>query len=175
MSYEVIDNFLKEEDFTNLQNLIIGDGNNLDFDWKIITDVALANWDKNYDKEVNNQLWNWYAVHPVYNTLPLSPHFDYIVNFFRGKWDLKSLIRIKVNFYPHTSEVKEHAQHYDYDFSHRGALFSLNTCDGFTRMNNGDKVDSVANRMIFFDASELHNSSTTSNQKGRYNINFNYF
>ena len=175
MNYKVVDNFLKEEDFTNLQNLIIGDGNNLDFDWKIITDVALANWDKNYDKEVNNQLWNWYAVHPVYNTLPLSPHFDYIVNFFRGKWDLKSLIRIKVNFYPHTSEVKEHAQHYDYDFSHRGALFSLNTCDGFTRMSNGDKVDSVANRMIFFDASELHNSSTTSNQKGRYNINFNYF
>jgi hypothetical protein len=175
MNYKVVDNFLKEEDFTNLQNLIIGDGNNLDFDWKIITDVALANWDKNYDKEVNSQLWNWYAVHPVYNTLPLSPHFDYIVNFFRGKWDLKSLIRIKVNFYPHTSEVKEHAQHYDYDFSHRGALFSLNTCDGFTRMSNGDKVDSVANRMIFFDASELHNSSTTSNQKGRYNINFNYF
>ena len=175
MSYEVIDNFLKEEDFTNLQNLIIGDGNNLDFDWKIITDVAALRSNEDYNSEIETQLWNWYAVHPVYNTLPQSPHFDYIVNFFRGKWTLKSLMRIKVNFYPHTSEVKEHAQHYDYSFSHRAALFSLNTCDGFTRMSNGDKVDSVANRMIFFDASELHNSSTTSNQKGRYNINFNYF
>ena len=175
MSYEVIDNFLNEKDFTNLQNLIIGNGNNLDFDWKIITDVALASWDQNYNENVNKQLWNWYAVHPVYNTLPLSPHFDYITSFFRGKWSLKSLIRIKVNFYPHTFEVKEHEQHYDYDFSHHGALFSLNTCDGFTRMSNGDKVDSVANRIVFFDASELHNSSTTSNQKGRYNINFNYF
>ena len=175
MTYKVIDNFLEEEELTELQSLIIGDGNNLDFDWKIITDVAALRSHEDYNNKIETQLWNWYGVHPVYNTLPLSPHFDYITSFFRGKWELKSLIRIKVNFYPYTNEVKEHSQHYDYSFSHHGAVFSLNTCDGFTRMSNGDKVDSVANRIVFFDPSELHNSSTTSNQKGRYNINFNYF
>ena len=42
-------------------------------------------------------------------------------------------------------------------------------------MHNGTKIDSVANRMVFFDGSQLHNSSTTSNAKERYNINFNFY
>ena len=37
MTYKVVDNFLEEEDLESLRSLIIGDGNNLDFDWKIIT------------------------------------------------------------------------------------------------------------------------------------------
>jgi len=175
MSYKVIDNFLEENEFKSLQSLIIGSSNNVYFDWKMITEVGGDTHSKDYNSEIENQLWNWYAIHPVYDTLPLSPHFDYILNVFRDKWILKSLIRIKVNFYPYTTEIKEHAKHQDYEFSHQGAVFSLNTCNGFTRMSNGDKVDSVANRIVFFDASEYHNSSTTSNQKGRYNINFNYF
>jgi len=175
MAYDVIDNFLEEESLERLQNLIMGRADNIDFNWNIITLVAARTYNKNYDQEIEKQLWNWYAIHPVYNTIPQSPHFDDILIPFKDKWYLKSLIRVKVNFYPYTHEVKEHAKHQDYDFDHRAALFSLNTCDGFTRMSNGDKVDSVANRMIFFDGSELHNSSTTSNQKGRYNINFNYF
>ena len=88
--------------------------------------------------------------------------------------EIKALIRIKINFYPYTKVVEEHAQHRDYLYSHKGAILSLNTCDGFTRMPNGDKIDSVENRIVFFDPVEYHNSSTTSNQKGRYNINFNW-
>ena len=176
MNYKVIDNFLGEDEFKYLQNLIISnDGDLRDFPWKITTDVASGTNNKDYNLEIEKQLWNWYAIHPIYNTLPESPYYDDIFNIFKDKWHLKSLIRIKVNFYPYTHEIKEHAKHQDYDFSHHGAVFSLNTCDGFTRMSNGDKVDSVANRIVFFDPSEYHNSSTTSNQKGRYNINFNYF
>lgn len=175
MTYDVIDNFLEEESLERLQNLIMGRADNTDFNWSIITSVAARDYNKNYNPEIEKQFWNWYAIHPVYNTVPQSPHFDPILSAFKDKWYLKSLIRVKVNFYPYTHEVKEHAKHQDYDFDHYGAVFSLNTCDGFTRMSNGDKVDSVANRMVFFNASEYHNSSTTSNQKGRYNINFNYF
>jgi len=176
MRYKVIDNFLEKEAFEYLQNLIISsNGDDKDFPWKIITDVASKSYDESYNPEIEKQLWNWYAIHPIYKTLPESPYFDDILNIFQNKWSVKSLIRIKINFYPYTHEIKEHAKHQDYDFSHHGAVFSLNTCDGFTRMSNGDKVDSVANRMVFFDASEYHNSSTTSNAKGRYNINFNYF
>ena len=70
--------------------------------------------------------------------------------------------------------MKEHSEHSDYPFSHKGALFSLNTCDGYTKFNDGTKVESVANRIIFFDASKNHQSTTTSNAKLRYNINFNF-
>jgi hypothetical protein len=175
MSYKVVDNFLEENQFKYLQNIIVSNDNNPDFPWKIITEVASKNYKESYNPEIEKQLWNWYGIHPIYDTLPESPYFDDVLNIFKDKWPLKSLIRIKVNFYPYTFEVKEHAKHQDYEFSHHAAVFSLNTCDGFTRMGNGDKIDSVANRIVFFDGSEYHNSSTTSNQKGRYNINFNYF
>jgi len=174
LNYKVIDNFLPEEDFNNLQNLIIGSRDNHDFYWYMITEVANRVTHEDFDQKTEDQFWNWYGVHRIYDVVPMSPHFDYIANLFFHRLNFKSLMRIKANFYPYTSEVKEHAKHKDYEFSHHGAVFSLNTCDGFTRMSNGDKVDSVANRIVFFDGSEYHNSSTTSNAKGRYNINFNY-
>ena len=51
-------------------------------------------------------------------------------------------MRIKINFYPYTDTVKEHQPHFDYDFDHYGAIFSLNTCNGFTRLKDGSKFDS---------------------------------
>ena len=85
-----------------------------------------------------------------------------------------SLLRIKGNFYPHTETLKEHAGHRDYLYSNTGALYSLNTCDGFTKLYDGTKIDSVANRMLIFDASTVHNSSTTTTAAARFNINFNF-
>ena len=172
-NYEVIDNFLEVSQLKELQKLIFG----LEFAWYHITDgVAYPPEELNESSsDIKNELWDWYAVHVVYATVPKSSYFDYFMNLFAKKLEIKSLNRIKVNFYPRTSEVKEHQKHQDNSFSHKGAVFSLNTCDGFTRMPNGDKVDSVENRIVLFDPSEYHNSSTTSNQKGRYNINFNYF
>ena len=93
---------------------------------------------------------------------------------FQKYGSVKSLLRIKLNFYPHTETLKEHGQHVDYDFSCYGAIFSLNTCDGFTRLNDGTKIDSVENRILFFDPSLKHNSTTTTNSSGRWNINFNF-
>ena len=88
--------------------------------------------------------------------------------------DFRTLIRLKANFYPQTTEMVEHARHVDFDFSHHGAILSFNTCDGFTRLEDGTKVESVRNRLLIFDGSTMHNSSTTTDAKGRFNININY-
>ena len=85
-----------------------------------------------------------------------------------------SLLRIKGNFYPHTETLKEHAGHRDYLYSNTGALYSLNTCDGYTKLCDGTKIPSVANRILIFDSSIIHNSTTTTNAAGRFNINFNF-
>ena len=87
---------------------------------------------------------------------------------------IDKLLRVKANMYPSTDKIFEHAPHVDYDYSVKGAILSLNTCDGFTRLEDGTKVDSVANRMLFFDSSRPHNSSTTTNVQTRINININY-
>ena len=84
------------------------------------------------------------------------------------------MIRIKANLFPNTHTLHEHPMHTDYDYCHSGAVFSLNTCDGYTKLKDGTKIDSVANRILLFDASEEHCSTTTTNVFARININMNY-
>ena len=170
MDVNVIDDFLPQEDFEEVRDLIVF---NWDFDWYFQKEVNAAGTDCTKD------FWNWYGTHTFYvNDFPESKNYPILYNkfipCFKEMGIFRSLIRIKGNFYPHTETLKEHAPHVDYDFSHVGALYSLNTCDGFTKFYDGTKVESIANRIVFFDASKFHHSTTTSNAKLRYNINFNF-
>jgi hypothetical protein len=175
MEYQVIDNFLHPKNFEFLRDEIIF---NQYFPFYISESVALSKTQPGYDGNVENQNWNWFATHTVYDVIPTSDRFAKISDVFLtalGELEMvKSLMRIKINFYPNTPSIKEHASHTDYGFSHKSAVYSLNTCDGFTRMPNGDKVNSVANRIVIFDGGELHNSSTVTNVKGRFNIVLNW-
>lgn len=89
--------------------------------------------------------------------------------------DCKSLIRIKANLYPSTENIEYHDKHIDYDFEHRGAIFYLKTNNGYTIVEDDIKVESIANRILLFDPSKPHNSTTCTDDKCRVNVNFNYF
>ena len=116
-----------------------------------------------------------YLIHMVYfKHTPVSPLWENLTQAVELLPELKSLIRIKVNFYPVTSTLTEHAVHTDDDFTHKGAVLSLTTCDGYTKLEDGTKIDSVENRLVIFDAGKPHNSTSTTTPIGRYNINFNY-
>jgi hypothetical protein len=164
---KIIDNFLPMEDFVALKYTVMGHG------FPFFINETVSNENEPEDP------WRWYATHLVYdNDVPTSEHFNSFYNCFISRFremecGFKSLIRIKVNLYPHTSELKENFQHVDCNFPNNAAVFYLNTCDGFTRMKDGTKVDSVENRIVFFEGGELHNSTTTTD-KFRYNINFNW-
>ena len=180
---KIIDDFLPPEQLKTLQDTIIFGGT---------FPFYLSSHLNNNDTE--SDFWEWYGYHLIYNTPHEHIYHHVIVNqmgkgrvgvnersyynlvwneIFSKKINPDKLLRIKANFYPHTQTVKEHSSHVDYDFSHAGAVYSLNTCDGYTRIGE-EVVESIENRMVFFDASELHNSTTTSNAKGRININFNF-
>ncbi len=175
MSYQVIDNFLKYRDFEQLKNSII---DNNEFSWFMNNQVTSSE-DVEETLSYQEKNWNWYFTHTFYLQIPYSTYFNQISDVFAKEFDkldtFKTWIRIKANLYPHTEEVKEHQKHHDYPFAHKAAVFSLNTCNGFTRMPDGTKIDSVENRIIIFDGNEYHNSSTTSDSKQRVNINFNWF
>ena len=97
-----------------------------------------------------------------------------IWKYFQKGFPNIDIIRMKVNCFPATSQVYEHLTHTDYDYPHKGALLCLNTCNGYTKMEDGTKIESVANRMIFFDTSKPHSSTTCSDQPKRCNIVINY-
>jgi hypothetical protein len=179
-SIKVIDNFLSEEEFKIIQDLVINNSTRDDsmqrFGYTIETSVSYNETSENYDPSLEDCLWNWFGCHHVYgNNQAQSVHYYTFAKMFYGRLGVKAPLRAKVNFYPNTPSVFEHGQHMDYPYHHNAAVFYVNTCDGFTRIGQNTKVDSVANRMLIFNGSNPHNSTTTSNQKGRYVINFNWF
>jgi len=101
-----------------------------------------------------------------------------IIKPITSKLKMKELIRVKINSYPNQGKLVEHTWHIDTDYTHKGCLLAFNTCNGYTKFKDGDKIDkveSVANRAILFDPSKLHTSSNTTNAPRRVNININYF
>ena len=167
MEYEVIDNFLDEEYFDSLVILFTDKektGNKV-MPWFFQSNIAERG-------VVEGKLF--YMCHVFYErTRPNSPLYDQLLNTLE-KLDIRSLIRIKANLYPNTEILHEHPMHADFPYSHSAAILSLNTCDGYTKLKDGTKIDSVANRMLLFDASEEHCSTTTTNVSARINININY-
>ena len=192
MDIKVIDNFLSQSEFEIiLKNTIEREDLQLTF-------VSNIN-----NLSTNSEdYWSWYLINMVYSKTASPKSFlmdaidfqevesspladepqseiytnirDIFVPRLKQVANFRSMIRIKINAYPYTNIVKEHKDHIDSEFHHTGAVFSLNTCDGFTKFSDGTKVESVANRIVFFDASKFHHSTTTSNAKLRYNINFNF-
>ena len=89
-----------------------------------------------------------------------------------------SLLRIKINCYPKTEKIIIHGKHKDFsgfNGSIKAVLFSLNTCNGSTILEDGKEIKSVANRALFFDCMKPHSSTSCTDKEARFNININYF
>jgi len=174
-NYEIIDNFLPLDVFNKLHEVLLPqastplpEDNVKKFYWSYNPSVINAT-DKGKE-----DLKLFYFLHMIYEQTIISPHCDKILPHL-DSLGIKTLIRVKINLYPNTEIIKEHGMHVDYDFPHKTGLLSINTCDGYTKLEDGTKVDSVANRMLLFDASTPHTSSTCTDQPVRVNININYF
>ena len=87
-----------------------------------------------------------------------------------------NLIRVKANLFPRTEQIIEHEFHSDAPKNNEtslcACLFSINTCDGYTLFETGEKIYSVKNRAVFFDSGlNTHASTTCTNDVVRFNIN----
>ena len=169
----VIKDFLSEYYFNALKETIVW---NTSFPLHLDSSVS-------YDCVNRSELWHWYGARNLYvrdRGLTTTYYNDLVRDIFVPKFSnidvLKDMqiSRVKVNFYPHTWRVREHGSHTDAEYGTTAAIFGLNTCNGFTRVKGSGKIKSVANQVLIFDGLTDHNSSTTSNAKGRFNINFNF-
>ena len=55
------------------------------------------------------------------------------------------------------------------------SIFYVNTNNGYTKFEDGTKVESVANRMLTFPANMKHIGTSCTDEQTRVVINFNYF
>ena len=178
MDVKTIQDFLPKQSFNRLSQIIFAPT----FSWYLTTSVASP-----YLKSKENKKL-FYMSHLVYEKEKhdkINPIDQAIIDLLLGKLEPEErflaisqedeLIRMKINFYPNTTELHEHDYHRDYEYSHKGAILSLNTCDGYTKIRETDtKYYSWANTLLTFDPSEEHCSTTTTNAIGRFNININY-
>ena len=162
MSYKIIDNYLSKKDFQKLKAAIFHPS----FPWYYHNQVVLDN---------NEEDTNTFFCHPVYDMVPYSKIYDLIHEIIITKINPKAIRRIKINLYPRTENIIHHKQHVDYPFSHKNIILYLNTCNGFTVLEDGTKIESIENRALFFDSSTKHHSTTCTDKKIRLNININYF
>ena len=161
--YKVIDNFLTEEKFLKVKNSIL----NSEFSWN------LTPWVSNLQENLKITS-SYYFTHLFYSGLYVDQNCHIFVDIL-NQLEVKSLIRIKANLYPSTDNIEYQSEHIDYDYPHKGAIFYLNTNDGFTTLEDGTKIESIQNRLLLFDPSKPHNSTTCTNDKCRVNVNFNFF
>lgn len=161
--HRIIDNVLSSEDFENIKNFIL----NSNFPWNLTPVVT-------NEKENLPITASYYFTHEFwsgFNTEPQAQVFAPLLNIM----ECKAIMRIKGNLYPSTEIIVHHDNHIDYEFSHKGAIFYLNTNNGLTILEDKIEVESIENRLLLFDASKPHRSTTCSDDKCRVNINFNYF
>lgn len=118
---------------------------------------------------------NFFFGHKLFwDRQPLSNYLIPIVYPLMAKIEHTELLRAKVNCYTRYNEQIISGFHIDQDEQHKVLLYSVNTNNGYTLFENGDKVPSVANQAVIFDGHLKHSSVNQTDENIRVNININY-
>tara|TARA_B100000530_G_C15912549_1_gene469978 strand:- start:76 stop:600 length:525 start_codon:yes stop_codon:yes gene_type:complete len=118
-------------------------------------------------------------VHIVYsNHMILTPGWDTVIPIIEEE-DMVAIARIKANAVNKTDDLIVFPD-YHCDFAPEmhhmtTGIYYINSNDGYTVFESGEKVESVANRFLKFPANTRHTGTTCTNADRRLLINFNYF
>ena len=165
---EVIDNFLSPEEFKHLQKTLTAPG----FPW-FVGEVL-------YDDEMEQDLkYNFQMYHMFYfNPNIISEAMPAIEPLYR-KLNVAVFVKAKANLNAATDNHIEHGMHvdtHDEDVAKfmTTAIYYVNTNNGYTKFEDGTKVESVANRVVRFPAMTKHTGATSTDSKHRFVLNLNY-
>lgn len=163
---KIIESFLSEIDYGEIKSLLC----NYQFPWHFSPVIQ---------EEDSNEIWQF--EHTFYqDNVPSSVYFNVIkTHLINHIPNLKSLLRVKANINPNTGKQKmKNMFHTDFPLDEndfiKTAVFYLDTNNGYTLFENGQKVDSVKNRLAIFNKNTLHTGVETTDQRERIVININY-
>ena len=174
---EIYDDFLSEVNYNNILDLFLKNKNpnggyyQVPWLWgdEVVPDSSVHVCDK---------LDNWQLYNVIYNRSEVFDKvcWETLIPLLEDKrLDLRSVVRIKANLNPRHTEIVKHGYHVDVPFECTTAIFYVNSNDGRTEFNDGQVIESKANRLITFPSTKIHSGTTCTNEKRRVVINFNYF
>jgi hypothetical protein len=173
----IIDNYLDKKSFTLLQSTMMGRY----FPWVYVEGILNnRNTEQNYcavKKIQCDEKYDYQFVHNFYSDYEFADkEYSYILEPLINKLDPLSLVRIKANLLPRTENIIEHGFHIDRKNEHcKAAIYYINSNNGYTMFFDNTKVNSVENRLVKFNACDLHTGSTCTDKQVRVVLNFNYF
>ena len=180
MKTQIIDNALDPKEFKDIQQALLS--NTFPWSWNdsIVNSIPSLRELKGLEyHEFGAQIIkardedNYYFTNGLTSeTLNNWPFFQPLLRLVIQEGS--KLIRVKANLYLRTDEIEHHDNHIDYDFENTAAILYINTNNGLTVLEDGTECESVANRLLLFDASKPHHSTTCTDEKRRININVNY-
>lgn len=160
--YTVIDDFLPREEYIKIRDILMSN----EIPWYFQKETTY------FGKESLHG--EYYFTHVFYINHNSHSNFFTCLEPLITKIDPAALIRVKGNLFPNLGKILENDTHTDHEFKNNGAVYSINTCNGFTRLADGTKIESVANRLLIFRGDLTHNSSHCTDEQRRVNINLNY-
>ena len=160
----VIDEFIRKETFPQVQDIFLNDK---DFYWSWSNVVD----DNSCDEIDNHQFFHMF----YYEHSPVSKSWSYILPILR-KLDAKAIYSVKANCNVRTENIVRHGFHVDVptNYDSKTAILYINTNNGYTEFENGERVESVANRLVVFDSELKHTGTTCTDQQRRVVLNLNY-
>lgn len=172
-----IDNFLNPEDWKVISEAMLGTNDptgpagHVGWVWNPAVTTGTGS-------EICDEMDDWQFTHTIFNRLGYeqSPLFNFMQPILTDpRMNIRAIQRIKANLNPRHHKIIKHGFHTDVPYECNTAIFYLNTNNGYTEFEDGNKVPSVANRMIIFPSTVRHTGTTCTDEKRRVLINFNYF
>ena len=167
LDYEIIDNFLKKEDFYKFQEEVFNTNNVFWYYKNSQTTDSLNDMDDT----------GYFSLNFFYNFFNDFNGFNYFLYKIYEKLECKALIQSRANLFLKQKENKKLYFHTDYPFKCKTAIFYMNNNNGATILdeNKKIKIESIENRMVVFDSQIRHSALIQSDTKRRICININYF
>ena len=158
MPVVVQDNFLKEAYFKELQTEILG----ISFPW-YVSGIG-PTYHPKYGKTCPSCYQMVHSVYAYPEHTPVSGFYEKLGPLFDAL-DLLVPLRIKINLLKQEEKITEGGMHIDVPNAPENALTSIlymNTNNGYTKFETGEKVESIANRLVTF-PNNIEHTGTTNN------------
>jgi hypothetical protein len=160
-----IKNFLIKEDFLKISKLL----NSEDFPW----------YYNNYKikESITHKLHEFQFTHTFYSNNIIKSNLYYIIEPILKKINPLAILRIKSNLTTNQKKTIPYGMHTDFNLKQKDiktGIYYVNTNNGKTIFENGNKIISEENKFVFFPHHLKHTGTTHTNTKTRIVINFNW-
>lgn len=164
---QIIDNFLEDEQCYQICKTCLSNT----FPW-YTSKVIYGNQFELLCDDIDNYQYT----HFLYKTYePQSSYHIEILRPFVEKLNMGAIFRAKLNMKFRTDNIIKHSYHVDTSYNCKSMIYYINHNNGYTEFENGQRVESVMNRLLIFPSNLMHTGTTCSDNFVRLVLNINYF